>query len=286
MNLLQVGAVCGVLWLGTVAPVVAQAPASASAAVPQDEAASAEPYAWRGHEDAIEAYLRDAPITHFKDIPVGITKPRRGYFEPGGPVRSMAWKPIPTGMLHGKMESYRSEIAAYELSRYLGLHMVPPVVERRIGSARGAVVYWIDGVRPWTPGEPPRIAGAKWSRQTSRMLMFDQLIGNIDRNQGNLLYDDNGHLYLIDHSRAFVVQSIPGTIKPPRQFERRLWERIDALTRADLEAAVGPWLEGAQISAILHRRDAMRKHIEREVRERGESVVFLPPGPDQTDAVS
>ena len=36
------------------------------------------------------------------------------------------------------------------------------------------------------------------------MKMFDLLIANIDRNQGNLIYDSDWHLFLIDHSRAFI----------------------------------------------------------------------------------
>ena len=279
-------------WLllaASVAPVQAQLPPRADvtaiggAIVPDlsslPAAARPVPYAWRGHEAEIEEFLRTAPITRFTEIPVGITKPRRGYFAPGGPVRSMAWKPLTPGVLHGKMESYRSEIAAYLLSRHLGLHMVPPVVERRQGGVKGAAVYWIDGVRPWNPDQPPKMPGAKWSRQTSRMLMFDQLIANIDRNQGNLLYDDVGHLYLIDHSRAFITQPGLGTLKPPRQFDRELWARMAALTRDDLAALLAPWVDGVQIAALLKRRDEMQKYIDRQVRERGESVTFLPAEP-------
>ena len=63
----------------------------------------------------------------------------------------MAWKPLHDEVMHGKMESYRSEIAAYLLSRHLGLDMVPPVVERQVKGVKGAAVFWIDGVRPWDP---------------------------------------------------------------------------------------------------------------------------------------
>lgn len=234
------------------------------------------PYAWRGREAEIEEFLRTAPVERWKDIPVGITKPRRGYFAPGGLAGSMAWKPLPTGLLHGKRESYRSEIAAYLLSRHLGLDAVPPVVEREIAGSKGAAVYWIEGVKPWDPADRPKGPGANWSRQTSRMLMFDQLIANTDRNQGNLLYDAAGHLYFIDHSRAFGEQRHLQGLKPPQQFDRALWTRMEALTREDLEAQVGSWLTGAQIEALLDRRDAMARHIARQVRDRGDHVIFLP----------
>ncbi len=237
---------------------------------------AADPYTWRGREREIEEFLRTAPITHFKDIPVGITKPQRGYFAPGGLAGSMAWKPLRDQVLHGKMESYRSEIAAYLLSRHLGLDMVPPVVEREIKGVKGAAVFWIDGVRPWDPGAPPRLSGANWSRQTSRMLMFDQLTANIDRNQGNLLYDDEGHLFLIDHSRAFTSKPNLAGLKPPKQFDRDLWTRMAELRREELDGVLGAWLTPTQIESLLERRNAMTRQIERQVRERGDQVTFLP----------
>lgn len=259
----------------------AQAPMGTTASVGTVATAApvATPYTWLGREDEIETFLKTAPIERWKDIPVGITRPRRAFFAPGGVAGSMAWKPLPTGMLHGKRESYRSEIAAYLLSRHLGLDLVPPVVERDIDGVKGAAVYWIDGVKPWDPSDLPRAAGAKWSRQTSRMFMFDQLIANGDRNQGNLLYDAAGHLYLIDHSRAFLEQRHLTGFKAPQQFDRALWQRMAALTRDDLEALLRPWLTGPQIAAMLDRRDEMRRHIDREVRARGEQVVFLPSPP-------
>jgi Phosphatidylinositol 3- and 4-kinase len=262
-------------------PLFAQVPAVstlAQAITPSvgTDSVAADPYTWRGREAEIEDFLRHGPITHFKDIPVGITKPQRGYFAPGGPANSMAWKPLHDEVMHGKMESYRSEIAAYLLSRYLELDMVPPVVERQVKGVKGAAIFWIDGVRPWDPSSLPKGAGANWSRQTSRMFMFDQLIANIDRNQGNLLVDDAAHVFLIDHSRAFTPKPDLAGLKPPQQFDKALWNRMDGLSRADLDAVVGSWLTNLQIEALLSRRDAMRKHIERQVRERGDAVTFLP----------
>jgi hypothetical protein len=279
-------------WLGLLAALSltatslrAQAPVASEPARPAPAVTTAasptvaEAYAWRGHEAEIEDFLRDGTITHFTDIPVGITKPRRGYFAPGGPATSMAWKPLRDEVLHGKMESYRSEIAAYLLNRHLQLDMVPPVVEREIKGVKGAAVFWIEGAKPWDPATLPKGPGAKWSLQTSRMMMFDQLIANIDRNQGNLLHDEAGHVFLIDHSRAFTSKPDLSGLKPPQQFDPVLWNRMAALTRADLDAVLGRWLTGLQIEALLMRRDAMRRHIERQVRERGAAVIFLPPEP-------
>ena len=42
-------------------------------------------------------------------------------------------------------DSYRHEIAAYELDRMLGLDIVPPCVGRKIGSKMGALCFWVEG---------------------------------------------------------------------------------------------------------------------------------------------
>ena len=65
-----------------------------------------------------------------------------------------------------------------------------------------------------------------WSLQLTRMKMFDLLIANIDRNQGNLIYDADWHLFLIDHSRAFIDKKDLKGIAPLGRVDRKLWEKM------------------------------------------------------------
>jgi len=104
------------------------------------------------------------------------------------------------------------------------------------------------------------------------MKMFDDLISNSDRNKGNLLVDGDWHIYLIDHSRAFVPD-----VKLPQELQnidRKLWDRMLALDRAGLEAAMGKWLDTRQIDSLLRRRDAMKKKVDALVKQRGDTVFF------------
>lgn len=231
--------------------------------------------AWVGHERTAEAFLKTAEIARVEDLPIGVTRPKRAFFRPTGPVRSVAWKPLPSGMRHGYWESYKSEIAAYELDKVLALHMVPPVVERTIDTQVGAVVWWLEPVKGWKQDSPARGPEPEWSRQVSRMKLFDQLIANIDRNQGNLLYDPDWHLLLIDHSRAFTNRRTLDGVAAPVAIDRALWKRMDALTLADLTPALAPWIGKDEIQAILVRRDRMRRDIARMVRSKGEARVFI-----------
>ena len=69
-----------------------------------------------------------------EELQIGVTKPRRAKLAPGGPVDAFAWKVVPPGRPSGFWESYKSEIAAYELDKLLGLDMVPPTVERKVNN--------------------------------------------------------------------------------------------------------------------------------------------------------
>jgi hypothetical protein len=255
----------------------AQAPGAAQAApAPAQEAAAQMPVSsktWIGHEAEYEEFLRTADITKIEDVPIGVTKPKRAIFAPGGPIQRAAWKPLKPGMHGGFYDSYKSEIAAYEIDKMLDLHMVPPAVERRVEGDLGAMIQWVENIKPWKITDP--IAGPDqnaWNKQVVAMKMFDNLIGNIDRNQGNLLYDPQYNLILIDHSRAFT-----GTMTLPMPMTRMwkgLWDRMEALTLEDLQAKLGPWVGKGEVKAIIKRRDKMKKEIIDKIMEKGPAGII------------
>jgi hypothetical protein len=240
------------------------------------QARPAHAITWLDDREAVERWLREAPIESTEKIPIGVTQPMRVYFAGEGPARSAAWKPLRPGIYKGFWESYKSEIAAYELDKMLGLDMVPPSVERTIRNDRGALIMWVDHVNMWDQkSQLVPLDGIAWSREVSRMKMFDQLIANIDRNAGNLLYDDDFHIILIDHSRAFTTTTDLRRMSAPVRIDRQLWERMEALTLPDLQAGIGEWIGRRELERMLQRRDRMKTQIETMVRERGELSVFF-----------
>jgi hypothetical protein len=64
-----------------------------------------------------------------------------------------------------------------------------------------------------------------WSRQLDEDEDVRLADANIDRNQGNLMYDADWHIFLIDHSRAFIDRRSQG-IAPLGRVERKLWEKM------------------------------------------------------------
>jgi hypothetical protein len=208
-------------------------------------------------------------------VPIGVTKPERGFFAPGGLAASAAVKHLPMGQRSGFWEAYKSEIAAYQLDRLLGLDMVPVTVERRVGSDLASVQLWVEGckhVKEVDQSACPR--PIEWAKQVCRQKVFDNLIANIDRNAGNLLVDGEWNLVLIDHSRAFAQDRMPFE-KEMTRIDRELLARLKTLDEAELMKHVRPWVLGdGPVRAILKRRDKIVAHFERLARERGEAAVY------------
>jgi hypothetical protein len=251
----------------------------ALAAAPGEQATTPAPACskvWLGHESELQDYLRTARIERIEEVPIGVTKPKRAYFESGGSIASAAWKPLPPGRRKGFMESYKAEIAAYEMDRLLGLGMVPPYVERRIDGDLGALSLWVENIKGWDAKSPVKGPDSvAWTREVLRMKMFDALIGNIDRNQGNLLYDGEYHLILIDHSRAFTTVTDLSKMAAVTRVDRELWERMRALDEPQLKAALRQWVNDKELRAILARRDRMEAELSKLAAQRGEAAVYV-----------
>jgi len=245
---------------------------AASALLHAQERASAR--TWVGREAELETYLKTAKATRVDDIGTGVTRPKKVTLAPGGPVGFMAWKPIRPGRYAGYLESYKNEIAAYELDKFLGLGMIPPTVERELNGEMGAAVMWASPTQSFkdlggVPGQkdvkgPPAALVAPWTRQITKAKMFDNLIANIDPNLGNWLVDPEWNLILIDHTRAFTTtrnlyhQLV--TVDP------ELWKKMKALDEPTLTTAIGAWVDKNAIKGILERRDKMQLVVDKLTR--------------------
>jgi len=230
---------------------------------------------WLGRYAEFEEYLKAAPIETIGDIPIGVTKPKRAFFIKGGIAGSAALKYLPTGLKSGYWEAYKSEIAAYKLDRILGLDMVPPTVERRVGSDLASLQLWVEGCTHLAKRDQSQCPRPiVWAKQVCRQRAFDNLIANIDRNAGNLLVDDDWNLVLIDHSRAFASSTMP-FMKQMTRIDREFYERLKALDEATLMREIKPWvLTTGSVRDILKRRDKIISHFDRLASETNEAAVF------------
>jgi hypothetical protein len=180
------------------------------------------------------------------------------------------------------VDSYRYNIAAWELARLLGLEeMMPPTVARYYRGEPGAFSWWVDdvlmdeGERERTNTQPSSGASIGVGRQRMRMQVFAELVRDTDRNKGNVLYTKDWRLVMLDFTRAFRLQP---TLRLPDALttcDRDLLERLRALDPAEVSRATGRHLTPFEIDALMKRRDLIVQRFDRLVAQRGESAVLF-----------
>lgn len=235
--------------------------------------------AWVGQEDTIEEILRNGQVVASKELGEGITKPLKVTLLHEGRQIDAIWKPL--GRFNpASLERYEAEVAAYRLSRYLNLDMVPPTVPRRIGNRLGSVQMWVHGYKQAAKveGTPSNQELSDWSQAVARMKFFDELIDNPDRHAANYLVDDTWNVVLIDHSRAlyFDNQGPMRRAEPPNRFDRTLVDRARELDLSDLQALLGDLFSKSELRNVIHRRNMLLAHVDDIVSARGELAFYEP----------
>ncbi len=219
------------------------------------------------HEEA-EEFLRTAKVTKRSGISVGITGPMRLTLEKGGrqefavfkdvDIRKQGITQLPSGPEIDFKDSWKYEVAAYELDKLLNLHMVPATVERSYGNRKGSLQLFIDECiteleRTKKNLQPP--GPMAWRQQIFKLRVFDNLIYNIDRNLGNMLINADWKVLLIDHGRTFKNLGELRTPKDLTFFSRSLMESLKGLEEKTVEEHCGKWLSRQEIRTMLQRRD-------------------------------
>ena len=112
------------------------------------------------------------------------------------------------------------------------------------------------------------------------MRVFDELIQNNDRNQGNILWTSDFTMWLIDHTRAFRLGRDPAQAGGLARCDRGLLERLRAITPEALAAAVGISLTKQEQEALLaaprQDREALRRPDRPAGRTRRPVHVVIP----------
>jgi len=252
-------------------------------------AAAEEPAGLSLKGQEAEAFLKTARVVLKEPLGTGITHPERVTLVDGDRRLRAIWKTVnehKAGMQkleNGGSEfdfrdSYRAEVAAYELDKLLGLDLVPPTVERRIDGRVGSLQLWVEKAmtefeRKQKGLEPPDLE--LWNQQMHKVRLLHQLTYNTDhQNIRNVLLAPSFRVYAVDNSRAFHVQTDllqPGDLV---RFSRAVVARLAALDKASLKEHLGPWLGGMQIDGLLARRNKILAIVKQRVAEKGEAEVF------------
>jgi hypothetical protein len=238
--------------------------------------------------EAMEAFLLKARVMNLRDAGSGVTNSRRATLTDGQLTHDVHVQTVDIAQqvfesgrnteLNFK-DTYRYNIAGYRLAKLIGLTTVPMSVERAIEGKIAAVTWWVDDVKM---DEKERMKTkdlgpdpVRTNKQIQIMRIWDELIQNRDRNQGNILWTSDWTLWLIDHTRAFRLD--PNLRRPDQlsRCDRTLLERLRALTPETLEKAVGSSLTRPEQEALLARRDKIIRHYDDRIARLGEPVVLF-----------
>jgi hypothetical protein len=239
-------------------------------------------------DEELKEFLRTAKVVTIEDIPTGTTKPRKVLLEKDGIQAYSVFRDVDIyqkkvtiprrGVRKHWRDCCRFECAAYELARLLGLENIPPVVRRKIKGKKGTLQIWLENAmteahRSKQKLKPPD--QERHQRQWQMVRVFDALIHNDDRNSGNILYDPDWSLWMIDHTRTFPRISDLPQPNLIRQCERELWEALQKLDEASVKKQLGEYLESPERKALLKRREKLIDHIQSMIEQRGEEEVLF-----------
>jgi hypothetical protein len=242
--------------------------------------------------DQIRVFLRDAKVIRTRTTSKGVTAPKRMTLSDGNIEHDAVFQAIDERKMvmtlggGGRqsttelnfVDSYKYNIAAYEVARLLGLdYMMPVYVERKWGGQTGSISWFVptlmdESERLKKKIQPPN--PTDWNQQMYRMRAFSSLVRDTDRNLTNVLVTHQWKVMMIDFSRAFRLQPELLHQKDLAKIDRSLLAKMESLTRESVKDATKDFLTNAELDAMMKRRDLLVAHFKQLIADLGEEKVL------------
>ncbi len=247
--------------------------------------AAAEPTLTR---DQIKQFLQTAEVIKSKESSKGTTHPSRLTLSDGKITHDASFQSIEEHKQEMKLESgavefdfvdsYKYNIAAYQLAELLGVDdMLPVYVERRWDGKKGSLSWWLpvkmdDAERVQKKIEPPD--PVKWNHQMYRVRVFDELIDDTDANLTNVLIGEDWTVWRIDFTRAFRKSKNVRVPKDLVKCDRELFEKLKSLKAEDVSEKTKNYLTMYEVRGVMARRDKIVAEFQSLIAEKGEKEVL------------
>jgi hypothetical protein len=176
------------------------------------------------------------------------------------------------------VDSYKYNIAAYQLAEMLGLDDIVPVyVERKWNGEKGSFGWWL----PVKMDEADRVRrkitapdADSWNKQMYKIRVLDQLVYDTDANLTNVQIGEDWKIYRIDFSRAFRGSKKLQSESDLVQCDRQLFTKLQALDGNELAARTKGFLTKGEVQAVMARRDKIVDHFQKLIAEKGENQIL------------
>jgi hypothetical protein len=239
-----------------------------------------------------KVFLKQAKVIRSRGTDKGVTAPRRLTLSDGVITHDAVFQAIDERKMVAQLggggrqsttelnfvDSYKYNIAAYELSRLLDLaHMMPVYVERHWNGQLGSISWFVptlmdESDRLKKKIQPP--SAADWNNQMYRMRVFSALVRDTDRNLTNVLVTHDWKVMMIDFSRAFRLHAELQHLKDLARIDRRLLSNLESLSRDDVKNATKDFLNKDEVDAVMVRRDLLVSHFKKLIADLGETKVL------------
>ncbi len=254
--------------------------------------AAAEAPAVELSTEQTKIFLKNAKVIRTRTTNKGVTAPKRLTLSDGVTTHDAVFQAIDERKMVAQMggggrqettelnfvDSYKYNIAAYELARLLELdYMMPVYVERRVNGQLGSISWFVptlmdESDRLKKKIQPP--SPADWNNQMYRMRVFSSLVRDTDRNLTNVLISPTWKVVMIDFSRAFRMQPELQHLADLSKIDRRLLSKLESLDRDAVKKATSDFLNKSELDALMVRRDLLVAHFKKRVAELGEDKVL------------
>jgi hypothetical protein len=187
-------------------------------------------------------------------------------------------KQLASGTELNFVDSYKYNLAAYQLAELLGIDdMLPVYVERKWQGNSGSLSWWLpvkmDEAERHKQGLTAPDADA-WNNQMYKVRVLDQLVYDNDANLTNVVIGENWKIWRIDFTRAFRLSKDlrnPGDLV---RCDRQLLEKLKALDGNELTTRTKGYLTKSEVNALMARRDKIVGQFQKLIVEKGENEVL------------
>jgi len=176
------------------------------------------------------------------------------------------------------VDSYKYNIAAYQLAELLGMDdMLPVYVERKWRGDSGSLSWWL----PVKMDEKERVAQKiavpdpdAWNNQMYKVRVLDQLVYDSDPNLTNVLITEDWKIWRIDFTRAFRLHKELRGVSDLAHCDRQLFAKLKTLNQDELLEKTKHYLNKDEVKALMVRRDKIVEQFQKLIAEKGENEVL------------
>ncbi len=176
-------------------------------------------------------------------------------------------------------DSYKYEIAAYKINKFLELNLVPPVVERKINGQIGSLQIMIENVLTERNRKIRNIEPEKpdvFKNDMDTVKIFEILVNDQCNDSEDILIQKNvWKVWRVDFSEAFFPSSDISLKCKIERCPRILYTHLFELDENELITLLDSYLNEKEIHALMERKQIIIKTIDALIKQKGENKVLF-----------